>query len=386
MRGSPEIARRTTPGQRGRSAVGEARVSLGLRHTHASTCPPVIVRSDAVGTTRWLALSMTSAGRECFATSSGTSIRSPTRAFPRRLLPPHPCPIVESRRSWVICVTAFAITAISFAAPAITVVGLPLDRRRGTWWGTLGAGNPLIRSRGSAPPLAASLWGARPSVSADPFHGHLRLGDDRGWIGRGAKWWPAEPASWVRPVCRPAWQFRHQRAALRLRYALVRPAPRHGPGLARQRFVGVRRNLGAVFSRSPRRISAGALRCWVSPRCSSRRVAPAAALTFARRQKSPNRWAIIMARSWELRCWGLNRRWCLRVMHSGLSVLRADGDAARPSGRALRRHGNRPVGKRSDAFRAARLRVRQSPVLGLPPTGSAAPGRSSPGPPARSRR
>ena len=35
-----------------------------------------------------------------------------------------PVPTVESRRSWVICVTAFAITAISFAAPAITVVGL----------------------------------------------------------------------------------------------------------------------------------------------------------------------------------------------------------------------------------------------------------------------
>ena len=35
-----------------------------------------------------------------------------------------PVPTVESRGSWVICVTAFAITAISFAAPAITVVGL----------------------------------------------------------------------------------------------------------------------------------------------------------------------------------------------------------------------------------------------------------------------
>jgi hypothetical protein len=35
-----------------------------------------------------------------------------------------PVPTVETRRSWVICVTAFAITAISFAAPAITVVGL----------------------------------------------------------------------------------------------------------------------------------------------------------------------------------------------------------------------------------------------------------------------
>src|SRR5579862_903682 len=33
-------------------------------------------------------------------------------------------PTVETRRSWVICVTAFAITATSFAAPAITVVGL----------------------------------------------------------------------------------------------------------------------------------------------------------------------------------------------------------------------------------------------------------------------
>jgi len=35
-----------------------------------------------------------------------------------------PVPTVESRRSWVICVTAFVITAISFAAPAIMVVGL----------------------------------------------------------------------------------------------------------------------------------------------------------------------------------------------------------------------------------------------------------------------
>src|SRR3984957_10946050 len=35
-----------------------------------------------------------------------------------------PVPTVESRRSWVICATAFAITVISFAAPAITVVGL----------------------------------------------------------------------------------------------------------------------------------------------------------------------------------------------------------------------------------------------------------------------
>src|SRR3954451_21830602 len=33
-------------------------------------------------------------------------------------------PTIESRRSWVVCVTAFAITAVSFAAPAITVVGL----------------------------------------------------------------------------------------------------------------------------------------------------------------------------------------------------------------------------------------------------------------------
>src|SRR3954471_14395519 len=35
-----------------------------------------------------------------------------------------PVPTAESRRSWVLCVTAFAITAISFAAPAITGVGL----------------------------------------------------------------------------------------------------------------------------------------------------------------------------------------------------------------------------------------------------------------------
>src|SRR6201995_3004027 len=35
-----------------------------------------------------------------------------------------PASTIESRKSWVICLTAFAITAISFAAPAITVVGL----------------------------------------------------------------------------------------------------------------------------------------------------------------------------------------------------------------------------------------------------------------------
>jgi MFS family permease len=33
-------------------------------------------------------------------------------------------PSIESRKSWTICLAAFAITAVSFAAPAITVVGL----------------------------------------------------------------------------------------------------------------------------------------------------------------------------------------------------------------------------------------------------------------------
>src|SRR6185437_9799472 len=33
-------------------------------------------------------------------------------------------PSIETRKSWAICLTAFAVTAVSFAAPAITVVGL----------------------------------------------------------------------------------------------------------------------------------------------------------------------------------------------------------------------------------------------------------------------
>src|ERR1700740_2439348 len=31
---------------------------------------------------------------------------------------------IETRRSWLVCLTALGITAVSFAAPAITVVGL----------------------------------------------------------------------------------------------------------------------------------------------------------------------------------------------------------------------------------------------------------------------
>src|SRR5262249_60454355 len=31
---------------------------------------------------------------------------------------------IETRRSWIVCLTAFSIAAVSFAAPAITVVGL----------------------------------------------------------------------------------------------------------------------------------------------------------------------------------------------------------------------------------------------------------------------
>src|SRR6185437_6536462 len=121
----------------------------------------------------------------------------------------------------------------------------PLDRR-GTWRGTLGAGTRLF-----ARLARRLLWrhphGTRSRAFRYPLHGHIRLGDDFGWIDRGAKWWPAKPASRVRPVCRPAGQCRYQRAALRLCHALVRPTPRHGVGLARQRFVGVRRDLGAAF-------------------------------------------------------------------------------------------------------------------------------------------
>src|ERR1700722_8450871 len=111
----------------------------------------------------------------------------------------------------------------------------PLDCR-GTWRGTLGAGTRLF-ARVARRLLWRHPYGARGRAFRHPFHGHLRLGDDRGWIDHSAKWRPAEPASRVRSVGRPAWQLRHQRAALRLRYALVRPTPRHGPGLAWQWVV-----------------------------------------------------------------------------------------------------------------------------------------------------
>src|SRR5579885_1472240 len=35
-----------------------------------------------------------------------------------------PAPTLETRASWVVCLTALGIAAVSFAAPAITVVGL----------------------------------------------------------------------------------------------------------------------------------------------------------------------------------------------------------------------------------------------------------------------
>ena len=51
----------------------------------------------------------------------------------------------------------------------------------------------------------------------------------------------------ARRVYRPARQCRHQRAALHLCVALVRPAPRDGAGAARQRIVDRRGDLGAGF-------------------------------------------------------------------------------------------------------------------------------------------
>src|SRR5258708_33214944 len=61
----------------------------------------------------------------------------------------------------------------------------PLDRR-GTWRGTLGAGTRLF-----ARLARRLLWrhphGARGRAFRHPFHGHLWLGGDRGWIDRGAK-------------------------------------------------------------------------------------------------------------------------------------------------------------------------------------------------------
>ena len=191
-------------------------------------------------------------------------------------------PTVEGRGSWVICVTAFAITAISFAAPAITVVGLrsiaeELGGERSVpslayslaWLGASFGGIPMGR--------AAERFGIRSTVifgsamiavglvvaqSGGRLSLLLGYGVFVGLLGNSG-------------INAPLY--------CRLRDALVRSTPwLWRAGRARQRFVGVRRDLGADFRgrRGAHRLArydAG-----VSPRCNSRLVAPAAALTFTR--------------------------------------------------------------------------------------------------------
>ena len=151
---------------------------------------------------------------------------------------------IETRGSWAVCLTALGIAAVSFAAPAITVVGLK----------SIAAD---LGGERSVPALAYSLaWlgasfggvamGRPPSVSACA-HCDFRVADDR--VGSGC-WRKAAALSLLLGYglfIGLLGNAGDQCAALYLRITLVRPAPRHGSGLARQRLVGVRGDLGADF-------------------------------------------------------------------------------------------------------------------------------------------
>ena len=190
----------------------------------------------------------------------------------------------------------------------------------------------------------------------------------------------------ARRVYRPARQCLHQRAALRLCRALVRPASRQrrradlvGPVSRRHRLAGLlhARHRGPGLARH----DAGL--CRLRRRHNSpggaRRLPAAARRRQHRRRGRPR----------------TRRRRARTAPQSGdgpavlrrADVLRPDGDAAGPSGRVLHRCRDRPGAWRGDAVGAARLRLRQPAVLGAgSPTASAGCARCWPARCARSRR
>ena len=73
----------------------------------------------------------------------------------------------------------------------------------------------------------------------------FRVADDCCGPVAGTKRRRPEPARRLRGLYRPPRQCRDECAAIHIRVTLVRPAPRHGSGPARQRLVGLGGNLGA---------------------------------------------------------------------------------------------------------------------------------------------
>ena len=170
---------------------------------------------------------------------------------------PHRLASIETRASWVIAWTALAIYTVSFGAPVITVVAL----------------KPIAAELGDArsvPALACSLAWFGAAVGGIPMGWMAERFGIRRVVMFGAAMVAAGLAistlgqsgralCRARRVYRPLGQCLHQRAALCLCRALVRPAPRQrggadlvrpvsrrhglaGPLLARHRGAGLARH------------------------------------------------------------------------------------------------------------------------------------------------
>ena len=236
--------------------------------------------------------------------------------------------------------------------------------------GAVGAGIGLFA--GVARRLLRGIRWAAASVR-HPFDGDLRLRDDRGSmvVARSRRRWTclSGMASFSACFAIPA-STRGSTFTLAARST----APRHGPGVARQRLVDLGGNL-APFSWSPEAHVGSRTRCWLR-RHRLALVAPAAGLGSARRPKWPNRRAFAMAGRGTATVLGLQAALVFAAISAAGSLLHADGDAARPYGR-FPATSESPRRRRGDALRASRLRVVSRRYLGILADESAARGSSS---------
>ena len=92
---------------------------------------------------------------------------------------------IETRASWAVCLTALGIAAVSFAAPAITVVGLKSIAA------DLGGERSVPALAYSLAWLGASVGGIAMGHAAERFgvraDGDFRFADDRRGAGAGAE-------------------------------------------------------------------------------------------------------------------------------------------------------------------------------------------------------
>src|SRR3954453_20611602 len=270
---------------------------------------------------------------------------------------------IETRRSWIVCLTALGIAAVSFAAPAITVVGLKsiaadLGGERSVpalayslaWLGSSFGGIPMGR--------AAERFGIRFTVifgaamiavglvvaqSGGQFGLLVGYGLFVGFLGNSGINAPLY-------VYVSRWFDRRRGTAL----ALIGSGSSVSAAIWAPIFAVAEAHVGWRYTL----LGFAALELVL--------ILPAAALVFktgAGGRQRGGRPARSAARSPGAGAQAGDR--AQRIVRGRLSVLRADGNAARPSRRVLQRCRHSDLTGRDDAFGAARLRLRQSPVLGL---------------------